>query len=129
MSEEHDKPGFRVTDHRRFTDEGDARTSDDAPGHGGAAADAADAPVSFSTFVLGLSTQALLDLGEIESPLSGKVERNLPAAKHVIDILGILRDKTRNNLEQAEEAMLDSILYDLRMRYVDLVRAAKKEEA
>jgi hypothetical protein len=128
MSEEHDKPGFRVTDHRRFTDEGDARTPDDAPGHGGAAADA-DAPVSFSTFVLGLSTQALLHLGEIESPLSGKVERDLPAAKHVIDILGILRDKTRNNLEQAEEAMLDSILYDLRMRYVDLVRAAKKEEA
>jgi hypothetical protein len=131
MSEEHDKPGFRVTDHRRFTDEGDARTADDAPGHGEAAADAAgaDAPVSFSTFVLGLSTQALLHLGEIESPLSGKVERDLAAAKHVIDILGILRDKTRNNLEQAEEAMLDSILYDLRMRYVDLVRAAKKEEA
>jgi Domain of unknown function (DUF1844) len=131
MSEEHDKPGFRVTDHRRFTDEGDARTLDDAPGHGGAAADAvgADAPVSFSTFVLGLSTQALLHLGEIESPLSGKIERDLAAAKHVIDILGILRDKTRNNLEQAEEAMLDSILYDLRMRYVDLVRAAKKEEA
>lgn len=133
MSEEQDKPGFRVTDHRRFTDEGEARSADEAPsgpppGASGPAP-GADAPVSFSTFVLGISTQALAHLGEIESPLSGKVERDLPAAKHVIDILGILRDKTRNNLEQAEEVMLDSILYDLRMRYVDLVRASKKEEA
>jgi len=99
---------------------GEAPAPEAAPGPG---------PVSFSTFVLGLSTQALLHLGEIESPLTGEVERDLPAGKHVIDILGILREKTRGNLEQAEEHLLDSILYDLRMRYVALVRAPKKEEA
>ncbi|MCI0636564.1 MAG: DUF1844 domain-containing protein [Actinobacteria bacterium] len=86
-------------------------------------------PVSFSTFVLGLSTQALMLLGEIPDPSSGQTARDLVGSKHVIDILGILRDKTRNNLEQAEEHLLDSILYDLRMRYVELVRGAKKEEA
>ena len=57
--------------------------------------------------MLGLSTQALLHLGEIASPLDGKVEQDLPAAQHVIDILGILRDKTRSNLEEAEERLLD----------------------
>jgi len=131
MSEEQDKPGFRVTDRRRFTDEGETRTSDETPeaARPSTGGSVGDAPVSFSTFVLGISTQALAHLGEIESPLSGKIERDLGAAKHVIDILGMLRDKTRNNLEQAEERMLDSILYDLRMRYVDLVRASKKEEA
>ncbi len=128
MSEEQDKPGFRVTDRRRFTDEGTARTTDDAP-PSAAERPGPPPPVTFSSFVFGLSTQALMHLGEIEDPLSGQVQRDLMAAQHVIDILGIIREKTRNNLEQAEEAMLDSILYDLRMRYVDLVRVSKKEEA
>jgi hypothetical protein len=51
----------------------------------------------------------------------------MPAAKQVIDILGILRQKTGSNLEPGEEALLDSILYDLRMRYVELVRSGPKE--
>ncbi len=134
MDEPQDKPGFRVTDHRRFTDSGESRTTADpsaAPAASPTTAppDSRPEPVSFSTFVLGLSTQALLHLGEIESPLSGKVERDFVAAQQVIDILGILRDKTRNNLEQGEEHLLDSVLYDLRMRYVELVAASKKEEA
>ena len=78
-------------------------------------------------FVLGLSTQALLHLGEIPNPVSKAIERDLVAAKQVIDILGILREKTRNNLESAEESLLDSMLYDLRMRYVQLVRGSSKE--
>ena len=79
-------------------------------------------PVNFSTFVIGLSTQALLHLGEIANPMTNAVERDLEAAKHVIDILGILQEKTRNNLDAGEETLLSSVLYDLRMRYVDLVR-------
>jgi hypothetical protein len=134
MDEQQEKPGFRVTDRRRFASAGDETAgaadpaSGDAPGKTGPSETSAE-PGTFSTFVLGLSTQALLHLGEIASPLDGKVEQDLAAAKHVIDILGILRDKTRGNLEQAEEHLLDSMLYDLRMRYVELVRGAKKEEA
>lgn len=134
MDEEHDKPGFRVTDRRRFADEaGDrdkaapAEPTSSELGDMGVTPDVE--PVSFSTFVLGLSTQALVHMGEVESPITGTVERDLPVGKHVIDILGILREKTRGNLEQAEEHLLDSILYDLRMRYVALVRVPKKEEA
>lgn len=132
MDEPQDKPGFRVTDHRRFTDSGEARPTVDPSAATAASPDVAPPerptdPVNFSTFVLGLSTQALLHLGEIESPLSGKVERDFPAAQQVIDILGILREKTRGNLEQAEEHLLDSVLYDLRIRYVELVRASKQQ--
>src|SRR5262249_23779270 len=85
--------------------------------------------VSFSSFLLGLSTQALLHLGEIEDPASGRVERDLGAAKLVIDILGILQAKTKGNLEQAEDQLLDAVLYDLRMRYVELVRGPSREGA
>jgi len=138
MDEEHEKPGFRVTDRRRFTESGERRDAADeappaepaaSPPPSESAAPATDAPqpmdeATFSSFVFGLSVEALMMLGEVETP-GAPVERNLPAAKHVIDILGILREKTRNNLEQAEEQLLDSILYDLRMRYVKLQRGAR----
>jgi hypothetical protein len=143
--DQEEKRGFRVKDRRRFSESGETRP--DAPDEQEAPAatppPAADAPaapphptesfhgldegVTFSTFVLGLSTQALLHLGEIPDPVTKRLERDLLAAKQVIDILGILRDKTRNNLEPGEQSMLDSVLYDLRMRYVELVRPGAKE--
>ena len=146
MEEDKDSSrGFRVTDRRRFADDGEAQPDEEpteaasspepapeagrAPETGFAGAHASDEPVSFSTFILGLSTQALLHLGDIESPVSGQVERDLGAARHVIDILGILEAKTRNNLEQAESQLLEAVLYDLRMRYVELVRETPKEQA
>lgn len=141
MSEDNDEPrGFRVTDRRRFAETGDARP--DAPAESEPSRPAAEAPeappsapgasvadvepVTFSTFVLGLSTQALSLLGEIPDPHTGQTLRDLDGAKHLIDILGLLREKTRNNLVQGEESLLDSILYDLRMRYVELVRSRKE---
>ena len=147
MEEDKDSSrGFRVTDRRRFTDDSEAHEETHASEEAEAAAPgpepaapgpepepaggpSPDEPVSFSTFILGLSTQALLHLGDIESPVSGQVERDLGAARHVIDILGILQAKTKNNLEQAEERLLEAVLYDLRMRYVELVRGTSKEEA
>jgi hypothetical protein len=140
-----ERRGFQVKDRRRFSESGEARpdapadqpspsvppppppaAGSEPPLAGGAIE---EEPVNFSTFLLGLSTQALLHLGEIPNPLTGAVERDLGAAKHVIDILGILRDKTRGNLDQSEETLLDSVLYDLRMRYVELVRRGTKEGA
>jgi uncharacterized protein DUF1844 len=134
--------GFRVTDRRRFSESGETRPDAEATSEpvesprtapAPVAADTSeppqgdDEPVTFSTFVLGLSTQALLHLGEIPNPVSGAIERDLVAAKQVIDILGSLAEKTRNNLETGENALLDSILYDLRMRYVELVQHGMKE--
>ena len=135
-----ERRGFRVSDRRRFADTGEPRPEAAEPerpeepatppgAESGSRASAAPPlePVNFSTFVLGLSTQVLLHLGEIPNPVTKVIERDLPAAKQVIDILGILNEKTRNNLEQAEQALLDSILYDLRMRYVELMRSGTKE--
>src|SRR5207244_10840488 len=79
-------------------------------------------PFNVPAVVTSRSTHALLHLGEIANPMTNPVERDIEAAKHVIDILGILQEKTRNNPDAGEETLLSSVLYDLRMRYVDLVR-------
>jgi hypothetical protein len=133
-----------VRDRRRFSERGEAReagepdTKDETPRSTPEAAAAPSPPyehpgrpdaepVTFSTFVLGLSTQALLHLGEIPDPVTNMMQRDLAAAKQVIDILGVLREKTKNNLQAGEETLLDSVLYDLRMRYVELARSSIKE--
>jgi len=134
-NDKEERRGFQVKDRRRFSETGEARAdvAEDAartsapPPPPAAEAPPGDEPVNFSTFVLGLSTQALLHLGEIPDPISNATQRDLAAAKHVIDILAILREKTRSNLEPDEEALLDSMLYDLRMRYVELARRVTKE--
>jgi len=87
-------------------------------GKSGPGADADLPPVSFSLFVKSLATQALIHLGVIGNPLSGKTELNLPQAKYTIDILGMLEEKTRGNLLDEERRELDQLLYDLRLRYV-----------
>lgn len=78
--------------------------------------------ISFSAFVISLSTQALMHLGEVANPLSGKVETDMPVAKQLIDIIGVLRAKTRGNLDSGEERLMEDVLFDLRMRYVEAVK-------
>ena len=73
---------------------------------------------SFSMIVSSFVVQALIALGEMESPVDGKRTRDLEAAKFSIDMLQVLADKTKGNLDDNEKKMLDSALYDLRMRYV-----------
>jgi hypothetical protein len=74
--------------------------------------------IDFSSFVFSLSTSALFHLGEIPDPLTHKSEKDLPLAKQTIDILAILREKTRGNLTPDEEKLMENILTDLRWRYI-----------
>ena len=74
---------------------------------------------SFSLFVSSLVTQALFSLGEVENPFSKTIEQNLDQAKFTIDTLQIIKDKTSGNLTDDETKLLDTALYDLRMRYVE----------
>ncbi len=74
--------------------------------------------VNFATFVFSLSSSALLHFGEVADPSTGVMNKNLPMAKHTIDILGLLEEKTRGNLTDDESQLLKNILYDLRMRFV-----------
>jgi hypothetical protein len=82
----------------------------------------AEPELNFATFIVGLSTEALAALGEMPHPATGEHKRDLRAAQQLIDILGILRDKTRGNLDRDEESLFEAILYDLRMKYVELAR-------
>lgn len=78
--------------------------------------------IDFGTFVMSLATSVLVHLGEVQHPEHGSSQQSLPLAKQTIDILGMLRDKTRGNTTHEEAELLDNLLYDLRMKYV----AAKK---
>ncbi len=74
---------------------------------------------SFSFFISSLVTQALISLGEVDNPFSKQREQNLDQAKFTIDTLQIIKDKTVGNLSEDETKLLDTALYDLRMRYVE----------
>ena len=132
--------GFKVTDRRSFTDEAEPRDEapepPSAPASGPAPANAAGVtaepptaafpPVDFHTFVLSLGSSALLHLGEIENPNDGASQKDLPLAKHTIDILAMLEEKTKGNLSTAEERLMESLLYDLRLRYVEATKSEAK---
>ncbi len=75
--------------------------------------------VNFSSFLLSLSSSTLLHLGEIADPQSGEKKKDLALAKQSIDIIVLLKDKTKGNLTHEEEELLDHLLYDLRMRFVE----------
>jgi hypothetical protein len=82
--------------------------------------------LDFATFVLSLSHSALMHMGEAPHPESSKLERNLPLAKQTIDLIGMIEEKTKGNLSGEEERLLGQVLYDLRMRYVELSKQDKK---
>ncbi len=91
-----------------------------------AAPDKAETPkgplpkADFITFVTGLGTQALISLGAMGEPAgSGRPQADVEQAKYYIDLLQVMKDKTKGNLTDTEDKYLDSLLYDLRMRYVD----------
>ena len=74
--------------------------------------------VNFQSLIFSLSSSALFHLGEIADPQTGQKQKDLPLAKHAIDTIALLKQKTRGNLEDEEQKFLDSILADLRWRYV-----------
>jgi hypothetical protein len=134
QEEKQEGKGFTVQDRRRFSPEtGEAREDapeapNVAPAEPAAGAAESEKPqeplpeINFSTFIISLSTQALMHLGEIADPLSGKVNKDIPVAKQMIDIIGMLKDKTSGNLNSGEESLTEEILFDLRMKYVEAVK-------
>jgi len=137
MSDSDQKPSFTVTDRRSFSEQEENRAEPaeqapsvtaPAPAADAPAKDAAPAgrelpPVDFSTFVLSLGSSALIHLGELEPPGETGKRRDLAMAKHTIDLLTLLRTKTQSNLTAEEDSLLESLLYDLRLRYVEAVKA------
>lgn len=81
--------------------------------------------VTFTAFVMSLNTSALFHLGEIGDPATGEKNQDLVLAKHTIDTLKLLENKTQGNLDDEERDLLKHIIYDLKMRYV--TKADKKQ--
>lgn len=77
-------------------------------------------PIDFNTFILSLASATMIDLGEMEGPDGRRQAPNLPMARHHIDLLAMLQEKTRGNLSGEEERILHQVLYDLRMRFIHL---------
>jgi len=80
--------------------------------------------VSFSDLVLMLATMAAVHFGEMPDPVTGEARKNLPVAGQMIDLLTVLQQKTRNNLDAEETQLLETLLYELRLRFID----ASKDE-
>jgi hypothetical protein len=135
-----DEKSFVIKDRRRFDDSGEARPEtprEETPAKPqepkpeaqaaeprqdekaqGPSTEQSFPELNFSTFVFSLGTSAMYHFGDFPDPVTKKAERNLEAAKQTIDILTILKDKTKGNLSEDEERLLESLLYELRMRYV-----------
>jgi hypothetical protein len=102
-----------------MTDEKQENTGKAGPdGQATSSAKASLPTLNFATFIFSLNSSALVQLGMIEDPMTGEKIKNLPLAKQTIDILSMLEEKTRGNLDVDEAAMLKNILYDLRILYV-----------
>ena len=78
--------------------------------------------VTFSTFVMSLNTSVLYHLGELPDPESGEKFVNLDLARHAIDTLVVLEQKTKGNLTEEESELMRNILYDVKIRFVNAVK-------
>ncbi|MDE7242018.1 DUF1844 domain-containing protein [Desulfovibrio sp.] len=102
----------------------DKTSSKDAPREGaGGSGCACDTEsllpeVTFSAFIISLASAALVGLGEVADPATGRVSRDLLLARHNIDVLEMLRQKTEGGLNAKERALLDQLLCDLHLKYV-----------
>jgi hypothetical protein len=133
MANEQEDTGFRVTDKRTFKEDGERRPSDatgevrkepetsqaagtipppqeEPPGTG--------PKIDFPSYVLSYYTQGLVLLGEVPNPMNNKKEEDLEGARHTIDILAMLRDKTKGNLSREEDQLLASVLYELQLKFM-----------
>ncbi|MDX1682428.1 MAG: DUF1844 domain-containing protein, partial [Phycisphaeraceae bacterium] len=75
-------------------------------------------PASFETLVSTLATQALFAMGAIPDPRTGQSMQNLQLARHHIDMLNVLEEKTKGNLTEEEENLISATTYELRSRYI-----------
>lgn len=87
----------------------------------------AEDPASFVNFLSTLATNAAASLGAVPHPATGKRSLDLETGKYWLDVLGMIKEKTKGNLHPQEDRLLDGLLGDLRMQYVTVVRATEEK--
>lgn len=129
---EQEEQGFTVTDKRGFRTDKEAERPDAAekaaettgtvePGKQEKGRDNdtdARPPIDFPAYILSYYTQGMVLLGEVPNPYTNKKEEDTDAARHTIDILTMLEEKTRGNLSDNEKQLLETVLYELRMKFM-----------
>jgi hypothetical protein len=134
--EEKEETSFTVNDRRAFSSQegGPAAEKEHPSGRQGAPgekqprAEGQTGPlpeVDFASFIVSLATAAQVNLGNVPNPETGLTAANLAAAKQFIDIVGMLRDKTKGNLSEQEQELVENILSTLRMQYVKTLEGNK----
>lgn len=84
--------------------------------------------MQFVQLIFSLKTSAIMQLGKIANPLTGKIERNLDEAKYTIDMLNMIKEKTKNNLASDEEKIINDAVFELQMNYIDEVKKDEEEK-
>lgn len=79
-------------------------------------------PINFTSFLMGLASTALIHLGAAPHPETGQKQEDLVLARQSLDLLALLREKTRGNLSPDEERLFDGLLTDLRLRFVEAAK-------
>ncbi|MBN1568854.1 MAG: DUF1844 domain-containing protein [Acidobacteria bacterium] len=140
MTKEQEEQGFRITDKRGFREDGEVRAPEAAgkeeepsASESSFAAENASSgkeappgtPIDFPSYLLSYYTQGLVLLGEVPNPYTNKKEEDVDAARHTIDILSMLEQKTRGNLTKEEQQLLESVLYELRMKFMARTKQIK----
>lgn len=87
-----------------------------------------DLPVSFSTLILSMASSAILAMGLEKNPHTGQYEKDLDLARFNIDMLNVLKDKTKNNLNKEEQDFLDSVISDLQLKFVYVSQGSKENQ-
>jgi hypothetical protein len=131
MDKEQEEQNFRVTDKRGFHEDVEDRPPEAAaqeesaktaaPGPEEKSSEPRTAPrppIDFPSYILSYYTQGLVLLGEVPNPYTNKKEEDVAAAHHTVDILSMLQQKTKGNLSKDEEQLLDTVLYELRMKFM-----------
>ncbi|HLG19889.1 MAG TPA: DUF1844 domain-containing protein [Bdellovibrionota bacterium] len=136
MSEEPKQSSFRITDRRGQAKEEptplvqpSAKREPESPPRQEAKKEPRKEPhgdeypsIDFSTFVVSMSSSALIHMGLVKDPHTGHADKNLPLAKQEVEILTMLEEKTRGNLSKEEKRLMDEVLYELRIRFVEAAR-------
>ena len=138
MSSEESKEnqGFKVSDHRRFNADGTVKAGESSQEEASEKAPPPpeekkaepeiskereeSLPADLPTLILSLASSAQMALGVAPHPMTGKTQKNLLQAKHAIDLLAVLQEKTQGNLTEEEEKLLQALLTDLRMHYLEV---------
>ncbi len=82
---------------------------------------------TFSTFILSLSSSVLVSLGELPDPITKEKKVDLNMARQTISLIEILKEKTKGNLTEEEERLIESTLCDLKLKYVDVAKKVQAE--